>query len=238
MCIRDSPESDGLPEMSISVVLFDMAGTTVDDIVDGDPLVALAMRLAFERQRRAPPSSEAINAVRGLEKQEALRRLMGHPSESELDAVYQEFQTALDESLPLIDKELPGATQAFRRLKEAGISVYAGSGFPQHVVDTIVRNLNWTELLNGAFSSKTLGAGRPDPVMVHAAMAAAGVQDARSVLKVGDTVADVEEGKRAGCWTAALTTGTQSPESLKEASPDLIFGSLDELVEAILGRAE
>ena len=40
-------------------------------------------------------------------------------------------------------------------------------------------------------------------------MAAAGVSDPRAVLKVGDTVVDIEEARAAGCLAAAVLSGTQ-----------------------------
>ena len=39
------------------------------------------------------------------------------------------------------------------------------------------------------------------------------------VQQVGDTGADIEEGKAAGCWTIAVLTGTQSREKLEAANP-------------------
>merc|ERR1712066_505377 len=107
------------------------------------------------------------------------------------------------------------------------IKVCVGSGFPDHVVRAIVRNMGWS--VDGAFSSEALGAGRPDPVMVNAAMSHCGVTDPRRVVKVGDTVVDIEEGRNAGVHTVAVLTGTQSREKLEAAGPDCIIQSVADL---------
>jgi phosphonoacetaldehyde hydrolase len=45
--------------------------------------------------------------------------------------------------------------------------------------------------------------GRPAPFMLHAALAQLDVWPVAAVVKVGDTVSDVEEGLNAGCWTVS-----------------------------------
>lgn len=49
------------------------------------------------------------------------------------------------------------------------------------------------------------------------------------LLKVGDTVSDVEEGKNAGVVTAALLAGTQDEAALRGAYPDFVLMSLSEI---------
>jgi phosphoglycolate phosphatase-like HAD superfamily hydrolase len=53
------------------------------------------------------------------------------------------------------------------------------------------------------------------------------------MLKVGDTVADIQEGKNANVYTAVLLSGTQPKEQLIRERPDLILDSLDDLITKI-----
>jgi phosphoglycolate phosphatase-like HAD superfamily hydrolase len=41
---------------------------------------------------------------------------------------------------------------------------------------------------------------------------------------------DVEEGRNAGAWTAAVLTGSQSEEVLRMARPDFLLPSIREVV--------
>mmetsp|Transcript_58021 Transcript_58021/g.188849 ORF Transcript_58021/g.188849 Transcript_58021/m.188849 type:complete len:139 (+) Transcript_58021:339-755(+) len=66
-------------------------------------------------------------------------------------------------------------------------------------------------------------------VMVTAAMERCGVTDPRRVVKVGDTVVDVEEGRNAGVFTVSVLTGTQSRDKLAAAGPDCIIPSVADL---------
>src|SRR5207248_1699193 len=55
-----------------------------------------------------------------------------------------------------------------------------------------------------------VAAGRPAPWMVFRIMEAAGVFPPAAVVKVGDTVPDVEEGRNAGAWSVGVTdTGSE-----------------------------
>jgi phosphoglycolate phosphatase-like HAD superfamily hydrolase len=49
------------------------------------------------------------------------------------------------------------------------------------------------------------------------------------VLKVGDTVQDVAEGRHVGALTIAVTSGTQTVETLTEAGPTAVLPSVAEL---------
>ena len=182
-------------ETPVKLVVFDMAGTTVDDMVDGQPVVAVAMQGAFVRFSGSRVPESSITAIRGLEKKDALRRLLVEqngeggepPTDATVDELYGLFEEELERCLPRIDKEIPGASDTFRALQASGVAVCVGSGFPQKTVDTIVDTLGWTgeeKLVNKAFSSVTLGHGRPHPAMVLAAMEATGVADPLAVVKV------------------------------------------------------
>src|SRR5262249_32606034 len=53
-------------------------------------------------------------------------------------------------------------------------------------------------------------AGRPAPWMIFRLMAMMDVYPPAAVVKVGDTVPDVEEGRNAGVWTVGVTdTGSE-----------------------------
>ena len=227
----------------ISLIVFDMAGTTVDDSIDGKPAVAVAMQAALWTHRGLAVSEDDINLIRGMDKRDGLRRLLieasdGPIEDAEVESAYGIFRIELDKCLPRIDAEIAGTTATFRALRKHRVSVAVGSGFPQSVVDTLVAKLGWMDphgeaLVQSAFSSETLGRGRPDPIMIREAMHAAECVDPRTVVKVGDTAVDVEEANAAGCWSVAVLTGTQSRAQLEAASPDLILDSVADLLPAI-----
>lgn len=215
---------------SIQLVVFDLAGTTVDDRKAGASLVVSALVRAFA-QAGVPISPHAVHPHRGREKREAIRailaaeRLVGRA-----DQIYDLFMIELNADLALLT-EIDGAASVFRNLKERGIRVAVGSGFPTDVVQRIVEQLGWQEadLIDYAGSAQAVGAGRPDPAMIRDAMQSLGIVEPKCVLKVGDTMADIEEGRNAGAWTVGVLTGSQSRDDLAGAGPDFILPSIREV---------
>lgn len=215
----------------IRLAMFDMAGTTIDDQVAGHPLVIGAALRALESQRLSL-TPEQISAQRGQEKRQMMRLLLqeagGH--ESLLEAAYAAFLRELDAGLDGA-REMPGTREVFRFLRERGVRVGVGSGFPADVTARLVERTGWKQagLLDYAASAEEVGASRPDPAMILDAMGNLGIADPRAVLKVGDTIMDVLEGRNANAWTVAVLTGTQTRQQLAEAEPDAILASLRDL---------
>ena len=70
--------------------------------------------------------------------------------------------------------------------------------------------------------------------MIRRIMAATGIEDPRSVIKIGDTPVDLEEGRNAGCGLAlAVTNGSNTIEQLQGCSNDGLLSSLLELKECL-----
>ena len=220
----------------IQLAMFDMAGTTVNDKVDGHPLMIISMMRAFAKHgiELAP---DPINKHRGKQKSEAIQTLLKEvaelsPADAERvgDDVYHDFLHELESNLASIS-EIDGTTELFRHLKSKDIYIGVGSGFPIQVVQAIVSQLGWLDqgLLDYVGSAEQIGVGRPNPKMILDAMQRLNIKDGSKILKIGDTVVDVQEGKNAGAWTVAVLTGSQTEAQLMAAGPDYILSSIREL---------
>lgn len=238
----------------IKVALFDMAATTVDDFVQKEglegklPLVLAAYGSAFEKAGISM-SFEELNACRGRNKlevfQEKIAKYKADLSPEEQDALAKklhdtEFVPALLENVPYL-KEIPGTSETFTFLKSRDIYVATGSGFPQVVTDAINKQLGWkaTGLVDYGTCGEAAGGGRPKPNMINAALIAAGLLpsetnkskkkedfDYKIVLKIGDTVEDIHEGQGVGATTIAVSSGTQSIDTLVKAQPIVVLPSV------------
>lgn len=224
----------------IQLAMFDMAGTTINDKIDGHPLMVISMMRAFAKHgfEFVP---DVINKHRGKQKSEAIQTLLCEVAELPStdaerigDGVYCDFLLELKNNLSSIS-EIDGATELFRYLKSKNIYVGVGSGFPMQVVQVIISQLGWLDkgLLDYVGSAEQIGVGRPNPKMILDAMERLNITDGRKVLKIGDTVVDVQEGKNAGAWTVAVLTGSQTEAQLMAVAPDYILSSIRELTTLI-----
>lgn len=67
--------------------------------------------------------------------------------------------------------------------------------------------------------------------MILLAMQRFDIADARQVIKVGNSIIDIEEGRNAGCaLNIGITTGAHTAGQLLSANPDYIIDDLLELL--------
>ena len=122
---------------------------------------------------------------------------------------------------------MDGARELIAKLHEEGNTVILASSAKQEEVDHYLDLLEARELVDGWTSSADVEATKPEPDLVHAALAKAG-NDQPSVM-VGDSVWDVEAAKRAGLPTLAVLTGGFSEAELREAGAAQVVESIAEL---------
>ena len=134
--------------MSIELVVFDMAGTTVND----EDSVSRCVQAALEAVGVTVTVAD-VNEVMGIPKPEAIRHLVGKsPLRDELadriGEIHRDFvarSIRFYQSDPSV-REVPGAEQTFRTLQEAGIKVALNTGFDRSITRTILDRLGWSRL--------------------------------------------------------------------------------------------
>ena len=224
--------------MKIELVVFDMAGTTISE---GGAVYRCLRTTLAARGLEVPEAG--VHEVKGMDKYEALRILIERSSmRAELlpehDAIHADFVERMIDfyrSDPAVG-EIPGASETFRRLHQAGIKTALNTGFSRDIAQTLIDRLNWERsgLIDASVTSDEVERGRPQPDMIRHLMLALGVTDARRVAKVGDTAADLLEGKNAGCGlVVGVTKGSSSREQLERLPHDHLIGSVAELPELL-----
>ena len=202
-----------------------MAGTTVDDRIDGLPLVLKSYDDAFKNHGVEVPMM-VLNAHRGRDKRTVISELGGDKAE----AIYSYFIGSLKGNVSRI-REMEGASETFKQLKKNGVSIVVSTGFPVDIAEPLVDQLGWTKngLVDSWTCSELAGASRPDPAMILDSMKQYDVHDPDAVIKVDDTMKGIEEGLNAGVYTIAVLTGTQSIQQLDGTGPDTILRSVREI---------
>lgn len=222
------PLSFSRPEL----VVFDLAGTTVED--ENKVAGFLMQAMAFIGY---PVSLAEANTVMGERKPKAIAQLLTPrigptAMDSEIVRVGNtEFLRMTNEYYATSTevREIGGASEVFAALGRAGVQVACDTGFERSTVEVLMQRLGWLErgLITTAISSEEVPHGRPAPDLIHEAMRRTGIVEVQSVAKVGDTPSDMGEGHAAGCgWVVAVTYGTHTRAQLEPHRPTHFIDSL------------
>ncbi len=219
--------------MSIKLAVFDMAGTTVMDRSN----VALAFINAFAKHELDITEADA-NPLMGYHKplaiQLMLEKLGMEPDAGLIDEIHADFEEEMIDFYeydPVV-KPMPDAEDVFLQLKEKGIRIALNTGFSKRIAETIVYRFQWKEkgLVDDFIGSNEVAMGRPYTYMISELMKRAAVEDAKDVIKIGDTPVDIEEGRNAGCQLViAMTTGATSRDVLEASHPDHVLNQLSDI---------
>jgi phosphonatase-like hydrolase len=210
-----------------ALVIFDLAGTTVED--RGQVPTAFADALAEAGIALTP---EEITRVRGASKRQAIRQLLPADRQARADAIYASFRDKLSQQYKSGGvRSIGGANEVFRRLKEKGAKVALTTGFDRDTAMLLMASLGWTRtIVDAVICGDDVANGRPAPDMILLAMQMTGVTDAAQVAAVGDTTLDLEAGARAGVrWNIGVLSGAHPREMLERAPHTQILDSIKDL---------
>ncbi len=222
----------------IRLVVFDMAGTTVDE----DNVVYKTVRAAINAAGYQFSQEQVQAAGAGKEKSQAIRDVLALDgsthSDDEVAAIFDDFKQRLSSAYEELDvKEQPGTSETFAKLRQHGIKVVLNTGYDRATAEGLVAKIGWVvgKDIDGLVTASDVENGRPAPDMIRLAMNQTGVASGDEVAKIGDSGIDIEEGKNAECgMTFGVTTGAQTEAQLRTATPTHIVSSLARMCELIL----
>ncbi len=207
-----------------ALVIFDMAGTTVED--RGQVPTAFAETLAANN---ITITSDEIARVRGASKRQAIRNLLPPADAGDADRIYQQFGANLARAYRRDGvRSTPGAERVIRDLRAGGIKVALTTGFDRDITNLLLSTLGWTSgTIDAVICGDDVPSGRPAPDMILLAMSLTGVGDAGRVANVGDTAMDLESAARAGVrWNVGVLSGAHTREALERAPHTHIIESV------------
>ena len=228
----------------IKLVVFDMAGTTIeDDNVVEDAFFNSTRDTGLDIKR------SQIKAVQGLPKRKAIQSLwtlkVTDPAEIErkTDITYDQFRGNLENHyLTYGARPARGAIYCFHWLREHNIRIALTTGFYRKVCNIILEKLDWNKgldenylgsqssLIDLSLTPDETGKGRPYPDMIKMAMKRLDIYDPIEVVKVGDTPVDIQAGQAAECLlNIGVTGGAHSYSELMQCKPNYVLDSLDQL---------
>lgn len=224
--------------MSIKLVVFDMAGTTVKD----ENYVGLAFQQAMKNSGYVV-DLENVNPIMGYEKPLAIKMMLEtlEPdlqkiNAEHIDAIHTDFVEIMLRFYRTSDQiqPLPNAEQTFLALRQKGIKIGLDTGFSKNIADVIIERLNWADKVDIVVASDEVPNGRPYPDMIKKMMEHLDLSHPEEIAKVGDTEVDINEGRNSGCkYVIGITTGAFTREELEPYQPTHIIDDIAEVITII-----
>lgn len=221
------------------MVVFDMAGTTVNE----NNVVYKSLQKAINNLGHNFTLETVLLNGGGKEKLQAVKDILSpvYSSEEELNKdakiAFEEFLSILKVAYSdLAVSTYEGTEELFSFLRSKGVKVVLNTGYNQKTALTLLKKLSWEEGkdIDLLVTADDVTKSRPAPDMILVAMEKLAISDPKEVVKIGDSIVDIEEGKSAGCGlTYGVTTGAQTREQLLTGNPDGIIDSLSEIKELI-----
>jgi len=217
----------------LRLVIFDMDGT----LIDSQDFIFDAMLRAFGGLGVDLPSREAVLSITGLSLEVAIATLLPGRPQHEVDDAVQRFRAAFialraerggEAASPLY----PGARAALEALNaQDEVLMGVATGKARRGLDHACQAHD----LDRYFVTRQTAdfhPSKPNPSMLHAALAETGAEAANAVM-IGDTTFDIEMGRAAGFRTIGVTWGYHPADALVQAGADILIDAFQDLSGAL-----
>jgi phosphonoacetaldehyde hydrolase len=221
--------------MPIQLVIFDWAGTVIDYGCQAptgafvQALGELGVNITL-REARGPM---------GLHKKDHLRALLNEPSisqrwhsahnrgwiEADVDALYQRVTPLQVSAAKQYSQLIPGVPECVAALRGMGLKIAGTTGYFHEAANAVYAAAKQQGYApDFCICADDVPAGRPAPWMIFRAMEALNVYPPNAVVKVGDTLVDIADGRNAGAWSLGVIDSSNemglSEEELGKLSDD------------------
>ncbi|WP_106639720.1 phosphoglycolate phosphatase [Allosphingosinicella vermicomposti] len=218
--------------IGFDIVAFDLDGT----LVDAAPDIATALNRALEElDRKTIPENEVIGMV-GHGARALIRKGLaatGGATEPLVDQALAAFMDHYARHICVRTRPYEGAEEAMDALIESGAALAICTNKPEALTRSLIDALGWSDRFKAIVGGDTLGARKPDPAPLHAAITAAGGGKA---IFVGDSITDADTARAAGIPLVAVSFG-YADRPAGELGADAVIDHFDALVPTIRSLA-
>ena len=205
----------------LKAIILDWAGTTVDY----GCMAPAAVFIETFKQRGIDVSMAQARAPMGMFKKDHIRTITqmepvaaqwqtqySRPcSEEDVEALYHDF---LPLQLAVIAQHadvIPGTLDAMADFRQRGLKIGSTTGYTRAIMNRLAPLAAENGYVPDAIvCADEVPAGRPQPWMMFQNAQQLGVYPMAAIVKIGDTVPDIEEGLNAGTWTIGVVkTGNE-----------------------------
>jgi phosphonoacetaldehyde hydrolase len=200
----------------LQAVILDWAGTAVD--YGSFAPTAVFLRLFESHEVKITPDD--ARSGMGLMKKDHLRTILSRPqvaeawtavhgmpaSEYDIDDLFNSFVPMQISVLKEFAEPIPGLLEVVQELRDRNMKIGTTTGYLRPMMEVLAPKAKENGYEPDCIvCPDEVPAGRPYPWMCYENAIQLGVYPMQTIVKVGDTLVDIEEGLNAGIWTVGLS---------------------------------
>jgi phosphonoacetaldehyde hydrolase len=134
-----------------------------------------------------------------------LERQHNAPDEADVERLFADFIPQQMKCLAQHSRLIPEVAQAVQRLRARGLKIGSTTGYTRPMLEILLQEAKAQGYSpDCALCPEDVGAGRPLPWMIYENAVRMKVWPLEAMVKIGDTVSDIDEGRNAGTWTVGV----------------------------------
>lgn len=211
------------------MVLIDLDGTLVDSVPD----LAYCVDRMMEQLDMPIHGEDKVrewvgNGVERLVRRALIGELEGEPDEALFQQAYPIFLDLYAENTSTRSHLYPGVQEGLDYLKNQGFSLGCVTNKAEQFTIPLLQTVGIHDYFEIIISGDSLPKKKPDPMPLLHAAEFFKVKPA-DALMLGDSISDVKAARAAGFQIACMTYGYNHGQDIREAQPDAVMDSMDEL---------
>ena len=233
----------------VQAVIFDWAGTVVDygSCAPAEVFIEVFRKKGIDismNEARFPMGVEKKLHIQSILMMEEVakkwqKRFGRSWNQDDLNELYLSYIPAQMFSLKSSAALIPGVLETTRELRNRGLKIGSTTGYNSDMISVLAEEAKVQGFIPDAVvCSSDVIAGRPYPWMALECAQRLQVCPMEAIVKVGDTVADIEEGLNAGMWTIGIAkTGNEvglRESELQRLDPPLLKERLSKAHQRLL----
>lgn len=215
-------------KIAVDLIVFDLDGTLADTLPD----IVAAANFACRRLGLPEHLPTAVRGMIGGGERKLIERLVGPAHQDRVEECLQLYLDHYTRHNGELTRIYPGVPETLGLISGKKLAVLSNK------LQRLTRQTLEAIDIAGFFAAIRGGGDglplKPAPDQLLALTADMGVKTSRTLM-VGDKSADIQAGRAAGAFTAAVTYGYGDLNSLTAASPDFLLARFAQLPEILAG---
>ncbi len=233
----------------VNLIIFDWAGTTVDYGCFAPVQVFLeifkekGIEVTLE-EARGPMGMLKIDHIKAMLSTDRVSALWKNKydrdwNENDINELYKNFESKLFKILADYTEPVPNCIDTINILKNQGLKIGSTTGYTQEMMDIVTAGAKEKGYQPDYYTTpSSFPAGRPAPYMIYHNMLTLKEEDTDCVVKIGDTISDIKEGRNAKVWTVGILKGSSelglSLEEVNSLSAEELKEKIDKTASKML----